>query len=82
MNNIHPLFHGALRAIAPASQALKPFAVTIRMADKTEVVNIMAINASDAITRAIDIYFDGEDCMPPDGMAIDARAMSDKKRAA
>ena len=82
MNNIHPLFHGALRAISPASQELKPFAVTLRMADKTEAINVLAFTACDAITRAIDIYFDGEDQMPMDGLAIDAKPMNLLRSAA
>lgn len=82
MNNIHPLFHGALRGISQASLPLQPYAVTLRMADKTEVVNILGINASDAITRAIDIYFDGEDQMPFDGLAIDAKPMNLLRSAA
>ena len=81
MSTIHPLFHDALRAIAPVSTLVRPYTVTLRMAGHSEQVNILAQNACDAITSFIDTYFDGEDCMPPDGMAIDARAMSDNKRA-
>ena len=82
MKTIHPLFHGALRAITPVSKSVRPYAVTLRMLDKIETVNILAFTACDAITRVIDIYFDGEDNMPIDGLAIDARPMNILRSAA
>lgn len=80
MNTIHPLFQDALRTIAPTGPAMQPYAVTIRMVGKTEAINIIASNACDAITRAVDIYFDGDDM--PDGLAIDARPMNILRNAA
>ena len=82
MNTIHPLFQDALRTIAPTGPAMQPYAVTIRMVGKTEAINIIASNAWDAIARARDIYFDGEDNMPIDGLAIDARPMNILRNAA
>ena len=80
MKTIHPLFHDALRAISITCPAMQPYAVTIRVVGKTESINIIASNACDAITRAIDIYFDGDDM--PDGLAIDARPMNILRNAA
>ncbi|AEV24600.1 hypothetical protein Dsui_0180 [Azospira oryzae PS] len=79
MNNVHPLFRGVIAPFAPATTpavkvapGLRPFAVSIRIAGKPEVINVLAFTTCDAITTAIDIYFDGAEAMPTDGLEIEA----------
>lgn len=72
MNNVHPLFRDALAPFAPApvkvSPAMRPFAVSIRIAGKPQTINVLAFTTCDAI----DIFFDGNDPMPADGLEIEA----------
>lgn len=76
MNNIHPLFRNAMAPFAPLPQVTQPFAVTLRMGQKTETINVLAFTTCDAICTAIDIYFDGEEAMPTEGLSIEARPMN------
>ncbi len=88
MNNVHPLFCSALAPFAPAlapeniSPAPRPFAVSIRADGKTETVNVLAFTTCDAICNAIDIYFDGDEPMPTDGLGIEATPLNLLPRAA
>jgi len=76
MNNVHPLFKTALASITPRKQpGLKPFCVSIRFNGQTHELNTVAFTACDAITRAIDLYFDGEEVMPDD-LRIEAQPMN------
>lgn len=76
MNNIHPIFKAALAPVAPRPQSdLNPFSVSIRFNGQTHQLNTVAFTACDAITRAIDIFFDGEEVMPDD-LRIEARPMN------
>lgn len=56
------------------------YCVTVKTAAGTETLNVLAFTSCDAVVRAIDILFDGEQPMPADGMAISAYPML--KRAA
>ena len=73
MNNVHPLTAEArkpfIRQIAPQRRV---FEVQIKTGAEEETINVMAFTSCDAITMAIDIFFDGEDLMPTDGMTIRA----------
>lgn len=88
MNNVHPLFCTALAPFAPApapvniSPVPRPFAVSIRADGKTETINVLAFTSCDAICNAIDIYFDGEEPMPADGLGIEATPLNLLPRAA
>lgn len=80
MNNVHPLFRDALAPFAPAkvkaAPTMRPFAVSIRIAGKPQTINVLAFTTCDAICKAIDIYFDGEEPMPADGLEIEAHPMN------
>jgi hypothetical protein len=56
------------------------YCVTVRTSRGAETLNVLAFTSCDAIVRALDILFDGEQPMPADGMAISACPML--KRAA
>lgn len=80
MNNVHPLFRDALAPFAPApvkvSPVLRPFAVSIRIAGKPQTINVLAFTTCDAICNAIDIFFDGDEPMPADGLEIEAHPLN------
>lgn len=48
------------------------YCVTVKTARGVETLNVLAFTSCDAIVRALDILFDGEQPMPDDGMAISA----------
>lgn len=77
MNNVHPLFRPVIAQLAPvpaikAAPVLRPFAVSIRVAGELEQINVLAFTTCDAICNAIDIFFDGDEAMPSDGLEIKA----------
>ena len=74
MSNIHPLFREALAPFAPP--ALRPFAVSIKTATAPEDINVMAYTSCDAICKAIDLFFDGDEPMPADGLEIEAHPLN------
>lgn len=80
MNNVHPLFREALAPFAPApvkiSPALRPFEVSIRISGKPQTINVLAFTTCDAICNAIDIFFDGNEPMPADGLEIEAHPLN------
>lgn len=76
MSNIQPLFRKSIAPFAPVARVTQPFAVTLRMGKKTETINVLAFTTCDAICTAIEIYFDGDEPMPTDGLSIDARPMN------
>lgn len=80
MNNVHPLFRAAIAPFAPApvkvSPTLRPFEVSIRIAGEPQTVNVLAFTSCDAICNAIDIFFDGDEAMPADGLEIEAHPMN------
>jgi hypothetical protein len=80
MNNVHPLFREALAPFAPApvkvSPALRPFEVSIRIDGKPQTINVLAFTSCDAICNAIDMFFDGDEPMPADGLEVFARPMN------
>ena len=76
MNNVHPIFKALLAPVAPRQQpSLKPFCVSIRFNGQTRELNTLAFTACDATTRAIDLYFDGEEVMPDD-LRVEAKPMN------
>lgn len=78
MNNVHPIFKAALASVAPRQRqkpSLKPFCVSIHFNGEDHELNTVAFTACDAITRAIDIFFDGEEAMPDD-LRIEAQPMN------
>lgn len=79
MSNIHPLFREALAPFAPP--AMRPFAVSIRTGAKPEEINVMAASSGDAITKAVDIFFDADGVAPPDGLTISASPIPNLPRA-
>lgn len=83
MNNVHPLFRPVIAQFAPApapavkvSPVMRPFAVSIRIDGKLHELNVLAFTSCDAICNAIDIFFDGDDAMPADGMKIEASPLN------
>lgn len=70
MSNIHPLFREALAPFAPP--ALRPFSVFFDMVGEgeDETVNVMAYTCCDAITKAVDLLFDGGRSMPVAGVQV------------
>lgn len=86
MNNVHPLFKAALApvfsmAAVSVSPTLHAFDVRIWINGELHELNVMAFTSCDAITKAIDIYFDGEEAMP-EGLEISARPYGQIPRAA
>lgn len=80
MSNIHPLFREALAPFAPP--ALRPFAVSIRTATVPEDINVMAYTSCDAICKAIDLFFDGDEEKSLDGLVVIARPLDTLPREA
>jgi hypothetical protein len=78
MNNVHPLFKTALAPITPRMPAkgTRPFAVRFTIGAEVHDLNVIAFTSCDAICMAIDIFFDGEDNMPVDGMKVDVHPMN------
>ena len=80
MNNVHPLFRAAVAPFAPApvkvAPTMRPFEVSIRIGSKPQTLNVLAFTSCDAICKAIDIYFDGDEPMPADGLEIEAHPMN------
>jgi hypothetical protein len=78
MGSIHPLFHSAAaNSSALTAPAMKPFKVRIGTGtSQTYELSIMAFTACDAITKAIDIYFDGDEEMPSAGLVVDAEPLN------
>lgn len=76
MNNVHPLFRDDLVPPTPATMKvlpdLRPFAVAIWIAGKPRTISVLAFTTCDAICNAIDIFFDGDEPMPIDGLKIEA----------
>lgn len=82
MHNIHPLFKSALAPYAPPPVAMIPFAVRLNVGGKPQELNIFAESSCDAIVRALDIFFEADGVMPPDGLAISAHPVSTLSMAA
>lgn len=78
MGSIHPLFRqAAANSSALIAPAMKPFKVRIGTGTNASYeLSIMAFTACDAITKAIDIYFDGDDEMPTAGLVVDAEPLN------
>lgn len=89
MNNVHPIFRQALSNVIPlatvvadAAKALKPFVVSIYIGQRSpEEISVLAFTSCDAICKAIEIYFDGDEQMPED-MAIVAHPIYNLPKAA
>lgn len=71
MNNIHPLFAQAIKPFAPATT--KPYAVAIKTAQGVERFNVAALTSADAVTMAVDMFYDGSQPIPCDGLMIEVR---------
>lgn len=83
MNNVCQ-FSRHSAAPAPAvfvSPVLRPFFVTISFGAERHELNVLAFKSCDAISSAIDLFFDGEYEMP-DAMSIKARPANVLTRAA
>ena len=76
MCNVHPLFKPALVPFAPPAPAMRPFAVRINLAGHPEELNVLAESSCDAIVRAMDMFFDEDDVMPPAGLVISAHPIA------
>ncbi len=61
-----------------AASIMTAYSVVVRTAEITETVNVLAFTTCDAIVRAIDILFDGEQPMPCNGLRISAYPMLKK----
>ncbi len=55
-----------------AASIMTAYSVVVRTAEITETLNVLAFTTCDAIVRAIDILFDGEQPLPCEGLAISA----------
>ena len=77
---VNPWFHKALAPFAPP--ALRPFAVSIKTATEPEDINVMAYTSCDAICKAIDLFFDGDESMPLDGLVVIASPLDTLPMAA
>ncbi len=76
MNNVHPIFKPVIAHIAPpVAPSLRQFAVSIKTATAPEDINVMAYTSCDAICKAIDLFFDGDEAMPVDGLVVIARPL-------
>ena len=59
----------------PMRPAQRAYTVTVKTADGTEQINVIGFTTCDAILRAIDILFDGDEPMPLGGLSIAAHPM-------
>ena len=74
MNNVCQ-FPRPSAPLAPAvfvSPVLRPFFVTLSFGAERHELNVLAFKSCDAISSALDLFFDGEYEMP-DAMSIKAR---------
>lgn len=62
----------ALFDAAALASTQTAYSVVVKTARGTETLNVLAFTSCDAIVRALDLLFDGEQPMPCDGMAISA----------
>lgn len=72
---VHPLFRQVPQVVADLAATRQPFAVEIRGVGVQETLNVMAFTPFDAITMAIDLFFDGSYPMPTAGLDVSARPM-------
>ena len=80
--NVHPLFRQALAPYAPQPIPMRPFVVTIRTGAKPEELNVLAASSCDAIVKAMELFFDDDGVVPPEGLTLCARPISPVPRAA
>jgi len=79
MNNVHSIFKPVIAHIAPPiAPTLRPFEVSITIDGETHELNVLAFTSFDAVARAINIFFDGDEPMPSDGLRIEATRMLPK----
>ena len=71
--NVHPLFRQALAPYAPKPIPMRPFVVTIRTGAKPEELNVLAASSCDAIVKAMELFFDDDGVVPPEGLTLCAR---------
>lgn len=57
------------------------YCVNVKTARRTERLNVLAFTSCDAIIRALDLLFDGEEAMPCEGIAINAYPLLTKPSA-
>lgn len=68
MASVHPLFsHSTI-----AAPTLRPFWARIATTAGVERITIMAYTTADAIVKAVELYFDGEEPMPTDEVSVSA----------
>ena len=82
MRNIHPLFKPALAPYAPPPVAMIPFAVRLNVGGKPQELNLLAESSCDAIVKAMNLFFDDDGVVPPEGLTLCARPISPMPRAA
>ena len=70
MSSVIPLFREPAADVLVSPQ-LRPYSVTITIGRHVQDMHVMAFKSCDAITTAIDLYFDGEYEMP-DSMTVKA----------
>lgn len=80
MSNVHQMFE-VMAKTHPASLP-RLYTVTIWIGEKTETVTILAFTTCDAIVKAIDLHFDGDQPMPSAGLEIKAEPFDYFPRAA
>ena len=61
---------------------MRPFVVTIRTGAKPEELNVLAASSCDAIVKAMELFFDDDGVVPPEGLTLCARPISPVPRAA
>lgn len=82
MCNIHPLFKSALAPFAPLAPAMRPFVVRLNVAGHPEELNVLAESSCDAIVRAMEIFFDDDGVVPPEGLSLSAHPVATLTKAA
>lgn len=81
--NILSFGHQKAKAVfAQLATETKPYHVQIRIGSDLRELDVLAFTTCDAITQAIDIYFDGDETMPTEGLEIMAYPFDAYPRAA
>lgn len=62
--------------------ALRPFVVTIRTGAKPEELNVLAASSCDAIVKAMELFFDDDGVVPPEGLSLSAHPIATLTKAA
>lgn len=69
-------------SVGEKSIPMRPFVVRINVAGHPEELNVLAESSCDAIVRAMEIFFDDDGVVPPEGLSLSAHPVATLTKAA